>query len=341
VNDAVAGRRIDPGLERDARALIDDLVLVNGLDASDFGDVLLDSLSAGRVGACLVSSTRNGVGLMSGQTSPHHQYLRDRADRIALATTVAEIEGIRRAGKIAIVFGLQVADMLEENLERLTVLHALGLRSCGLAYNVGNYIGSGCTELDPGPLSRFGVGFVEALQSLRIAVDIGGHCSEATSFDALRHTRGPVVCTHTTARALRNTPRAMSDELLRAIADRGGVVGIAAFSFFLVPSGRGTVDDFVDHLDYVARLIGPQHVGLGLDFILGKEYRGPVTDTDMFTAEAYPQQFDDWVYPEGLSDFRGLERVVAGLLARRHSQEAIAAMMGGNWLRVWREIWGA
>ncbi|MHB1329337.1 MAG: dipeptidase [Gemmatimonadales bacterium] len=332
---------IDGGLRREARHLLADMLLINGLDASDFGDVLVDSLTAGRVGACLVSSTRNGVGLMSGATSPHHEYLRERADRIALATTVAEIEGIRKAGKIAIIFGLQVADMLEENLDRLAVLHALGLRSCGLAYNVGNYVGSGCTELDPGPLSRFGVAFVEALQSLRIAVDIGGHCSEATSFDALRHTRGPVVCTHTTARTLRNTPRGMTDELMRAIADRGGVIGIAAFSFFLVPTGRGTVDDFVDHMDYVAKLVGPDHVGLGLDFILGKEYRGPVTDTDMFTAEAYPQAFEDWVYPEGLSDFQGLEGVVAGLLARRYSHESIAAMMGGNWLRVWREIWGA
>ncbi|MEO8449022.1 MAG: membrane dipeptidase [Gemmatimonadota bacterium] len=332
---------LDPGLLREAGALTAELMLVNGLDASDFGDVLVDNLRAAGVGACLVSSTRNSVGLFSSTNSPHHQFLLDRSDRIALATSVADIERIRREGRTAIVFGLQVVDMIDEDIGSLVGLHAMGLRSAGLAYNVGNYIGSGCTELDQGPLSRFGVEFVRALQGLRIVVDIGGHSSEATAFDALQHTKGPVVCSHTAVRALRNTPRGMTDGLFKAIADRGGVVGIAAFSFFLVPSGRGTVDDFVRHLDYAVQLVGPDHVGLGLDFILGKSYSGPMQDTDAFTPEAYPQQFEGWIYAEGISDFTGLATVVAKLMEKGYSEENIAKVMGGNWLRVWREVWGA
>jgi membrane dipeptidase len=185
------------------------------------------------------------------------------------------------------------------------------------------------------------VRFVERLQSLRIVVDIGGHCSEATAFDALRHSTGPVVCTHTAARALRNTPRAMTDSLMKAIADRGGVVGIAAFSFFLVPNGRGTAEDFVRHIDHVVKVVGVDHVGLGLDFILGKDYRGPVNDVETFPPDTYPQQYEGWVYPEDLSDFSGLTNVVAHLVRKGYSAEAIAKVMGGNWLRVWREVWGA
>jgi membrane dipeptidase len=302
--------------------------------------VLVDNLRTARVAACLVSSSRNGVGLLESPESPHHRFLLERSDRIELATTVAGIERIRRAGRTAIVFGLQVVDMIGEDAGRLVGLHAMGLRSAGLAYNVGNYIGSGCIELDQGPLSRFGVEFVRALQALRIVVDIGGHSSETTGFDALEHTTGPVVCSHTTARALRANPRAMTDRMFKAIADRGGVVGIAAFSFFLVPSGRGTVADFVRHLDYAVRLVGPEHVGLGLDFILGKNYSGPMQDQDAFPPEAYPQSFGDWIYPVGLSDFTGLATVVAGLMERRYSPEDIGRVMGGNWLRVWREVWG-
>lgn len=332
---------VDPGLLREARALTAELVLVNGLDASDFGDLLVDNLLTARVGACLVSSTRNGVGLLDSPESPHHRFLLERSDKIELATTVAGIERIRREGRTAIVFGLQVVDMIEEDVGRLVGLHAMGLRSAGLAYNVGNYIGSGCTELDQGPLSRFGVEFVRALQALKIVVDIAGHSSEATGFDALAHTAGPVVCSHTTVRALRDNPRAMTDRMFKAIADRGGVVGIAAFSFFLVRSGRGTVDDFVRHVDYAVKLVGPEHVGLGLDFILGKNYTGPMQDKEAFTPEAYPQSFDDWIYPVGLSDFSGLATVVARLMERGYSSEDIGRVMGGNWLRVWRGVWGA
>ncbi len=331
---------IDRGLTAEARAAAEPF-LVNGLDASDFGDVLVDSLRAARVGACLVSSSSGGVGLFQSLDSPHHRYLNAHADRLALATSVADIERARRENRIAIVLGLQVADMIEEDLGRLTGLHAMGLRSCGLSYNVGNYVGSGCTELDQGPLSRFGVAFVETLQSLRIAVDIGGHGSEATAFDALRHTKGPVVCTHTAVRALRDTPRAMTDRLFKAIADRGGVVGLAAFSFFLVPNGAGTVADFVRHLDYAVKLVGPDHVGLGLDFILGKNYRGPVNDTATFPPDTYPQMYEGWIYPVGLTDFSGLASVIASLVKLNYTPENIAKVMGGNWMRVWREVWGA
>ena len=128
---------VDPGLLREARALTAELVLVNGLDASDFGDLLVDNLLAARVGACLVSSTRNGVGLLDSPESPHHRFLLERSDKIELATTVAGIERIRREGRTAIVFGLQVVDMIEEDVGRLVGLHAMGLRSAGLAYNVG------------------------------------------------------------------------------------------------------------------------------------------------------------------------------------------------------------
>lgn len=332
---------VDAGLQREAHAMAADLLLVNGLDASDFGDVLLDSLRGGGVAACLVSSSRSGVGLFDELDSPHHAFLNARADRMALATSVADVQRIHREGRVAIIFGLQVADMVEEDVGRLVSLHAMGLRSSGLAYNIGNYIGSGCTELDQGPLSRFGVQFVEALQALRIVVDIGGHSSEATAFDALKHTAGPVVCSHTTARTLRNNPRAMTDGLCRAIADRGGVIGVAAFSYFLLPAGRGTVEDYLRHVDYLAKLVGTEHVGLGLDFILGKNTRGPVTDTASFPPGVYPQSWEEWIYPEGISDFTGLTTVIAGLMKRGYSQEEIARLMGENWLRVWRDIWGA
>ena len=185
------------------------------------------------------------------------------------------------------MFGWQRADYIGENEAALVGFHSMGLRSSGLVYNVGSYIGSGCVDPLQGALSHFGVRVVLALLDLRIVVDIGGHCSEATSFDALRVAKGPVVCSHTNPRALRDNPRAMTDGLFKAIADTGGLIGITAFNYFLVPQGRATIQHYLDHVEYTVKLVGADHVGLGLDQIIGRQIHGPV-DQRKFPPEAYP-----------------------------------------------------
>ncbi len=318
----------------------DALLVVNGLDASELRSELIPNLQAGGVTANLVTGLREGVRPLTTVASPHLHFLRANTDALLHANSVADIRRARDEAKIAIILGWQRSDYLGEDVNRLLGFHRLGLRSAGLIYNVGNYIGSGCVDAEPGGLSHFGVEVVRELQRLRIVVDIGGHCSEATSFDALEFTSGPVVCSHTNPRALRpGNPRTMTDELVRAIADRGGVIGITAFNFFLVPSGLATIDDFLDHVEYVVRLVGPKHVGIGLDQIIGREVSGPV-DPRPFPPEAYPPRYEDWIYPEELTDFTGAPLITAGLLQRGHSDDDIADIMGLNWLRVWEEVWG-
>ena len=330
----------DTGLVAEARQLHETLLVVNGLDASDFTDALIPNLRAGGVTANLVTGLRDGVRPLTTVASPHLQFLRSNRNTLVHATTVTDIRRAHREGRIAIVLGWQRADYLGENLDKLLGFHYLGLRSSGLSYNVGNYVGSGCVDPEPGGLSHLGVEVVRELQQLRIVVDIGGHCSEATSFDALEVSEGPVVCSHTNPRGLRpGNPRTMTDGLFRAIAGRGGVIGITAFNFFLVTSGRATIEDYLDHLDYAVRLVGPRHVGIGLDQIIGRVISGPV-DPRPFPPEAYPPRYEDWIYPEELSDFTGVPLITAGLLSRGYSDEAIADIMGLNWLRVWEEVWG-
>jgi membrane dipeptidase len=337
---AHAFRTGDPGLLREARALLDEITVVNGLDASDFDDGLISSMREGGVHANVVSGLRAGVRPLMSLDSPHLRFIRERPAELLTALSVADIERARRQNRIAIIFAWQVADGIGENEELLEGFHRLGLRSSGLSYNVGNFVGSGCVDPVQGPLSRFGERVVEKLQELRIVVDIGGHCSETTSFDVLRVARGPVVCSHTNPRALRDTPRNMSDELMTAIARTGGVVGITAFNFFLAETGRASLDDYLAHVDYAVRRIGIDHVGLGLDQIIGRQISGPV-DPRKFPPEAYPPMYQDWIYVDGLADFSGVPRIAAGLLARGYSGEALGKIMGGNWLRVWREVWGA
>lgn len=330
----------DPGLQREARALHDELFVVNGMDGSEVDGQLLQELEAGGVDVNLTGGLRGGERPVSSVGSPHLHFVEEHPEGVVHARTISDLERGRREGVPSLVFNWQRVDYLGQEVSRLIGFHRMGLRSCGLVYNVGNYAGSGSVDPHQGPLSRFGHTVVEALDQLGIVLDIGGHASEATSLDAIDAYDGPVVCTHSNPRSLRDNPRAISDRLFRAIADTGGVVGICAFNFFLVPEGRASVEDFLDHVDYAVDLVGADHVGLGLDFILGREISGQA-DPRRFPPEAYPQRYEDWmIYPEGLSDFSDVPNVTAGLMERGYDRRAIEKIMGENWLRVWRTVWG-
>ncbi len=322
-------RLTDPVFLQEARALHDRLTVVNGLDASGVNDRLVENLRVGGVDVDVVSGG-------------NHRFVAERPDQLVLGTSVDAIERGVAAGRTAMVLGFQSPDPLRGDIDSVFDFHHDGLRICGIAYNVGNEMGSGCVDPDPGGLSHLGVQLVEALEAARIVVDIGGHCSEATSFDALSIATRPVICSHTNARAIRNTPRASTDELMRAIADTGGVVGIAAFRHFVAaPNEPATISEYVDHIDHAVRLLGPDHVGLGFDFIYTRERTGPMSSPITFPPEAYPQTYDEWTYVDDLSNHSGAPLVTAELLDRGHPLETIEKIMGRNWLRVWKEVWQA
>jgi len=332
--------RRDLGFLQDAKAFHDEIFVINGLDASELTEDLVANLRSGGVDANLVTGLREGVRPLTSPGSPHLHFLRQHAGEVVLAMSTADLERARSAAVPAVVLGWQRCDYLEEDVSSLLGFQKMGLRSAGLVYNVGSYIGSGCVDQERGGLSHFGVEVVRELQALRIMVDIGGHCSEETSFDVLQIAGGPVVCSHTNPRALRpGNPRTMTDALFRAIAATGGVVGITAFNYFLLPRGRATVEDYLDHIDYALGLVGPDHVGIGLDQIVGRAVSGSV-DPRPFPPEAYPPRYEDWVYVEELEDFTGVPLITAGLLARGHNEDTVRKVMGLNWLRVWGEVWG-
>ncbi|MBL8271335.1 dipeptidase [Steroidobacter sp.] len=333
----MAVESLDRGLWREARSLHAQMLVVNGLDASGLSEQVLRTLQSGGVHANM-TTLRLDVG------SAEHRFLHECQDRAVKATSIAQIEAARRDNKIALIPCWQSVEFGRGRLDELYGFQALGLRSSGLVYNLGNAVGSGCLDPQTGPLSHFGVEVVRTLQELRIVVDVGGHTSEATGFDAIEQTRGPVVCTHANPRALRNVRRNITDELIRAIAQRGGVVGIPAFNFFLAdqnsPAPRSApLDEYLRHIDHVVQLVGDEHVGIGLDQIIGRRGVGPV-DPAFFPADVYPQKKEDWIYVEHLDDFSGVPLITAGLMRLGYARERIERIMGLNWMRVWREVWG-
>lgn len=317
--------------------------IVNGLDATPFNAKLVENMRKGGVHCNVVYA-----GVDPETTLERHRVLNSEAGSLMLATSAREIRAAREKGKIAIVFNWQHVNPIGNDANMLEMYYDLGLRICGLCYNVRNLVGDGCTERTQGGLSRFGERVVRKVQELRMVLDIGGHTSEATSRDVLEMTRGVVVCTHTNCRTLRNNPRCMTDEMMRAIARRGGVIGLTCYGYFLT-EGHATLETYLDQVDHAVRTVGVEHVGIGLDQI---EYP-PESNASVEAAlpsfedplaaprpRAYPLDSSQW-YTEGLETIAQMPSITEGLLRRGYSEENVRQIMGENWLRVYEEAWGS
>jgi membrane dipeptidase len=251
----------------------------------------------------------------------------DNPDRAGLALSPGDVERLHREGKIAVIIGFQNARSLGEDLSGIDALYREGARIFGLNHAGHNAFSdssrpSGEPVAEHGGLSPLGRQAVARLNDLGALIDVSQLSSQALA-QTLELTRAPVAATHSNARALVDNGRNLSDAELDAIKAKDGIVQLTPFNAYLVqpvPAGqtppRATVSDYVDQLDHVARRIGWRHVGIGTDF----DHGSGVTGFDS-AAEA--------------------PNVTAELVRRGYTQEQIAAIWGGNFLRVWGEAQAA
>jgi len=334
-----------------------DHLVVDGLETSLINKEFLGLLRKGGV-HCVHQSVH---------TLPDIGYLLDVLDENAgeaqLVRTVAEIFRAREAGQIAFFLGSQHGMEIEKIMDKTPMMtrgamegamrayYEMGLRIQGLCYNVTNIFGGGCLEPES-PLTGEGERYVETIHKLGIILDVGGHTGEQTSLDALAISAGvPVVCTHTNAAGLVPNPRASSDRVLETIAGTGGVVGITAISDFQMRSRenyrkhgprspRASLDVHLDQYDYLKALIGVDHIGMGPDFFWGSEAYEHQTGNSI--------TFPDYVLSngtvqtvKGFEDISMVPNLAAGLRGRGWTEEELGKVMGGNWLRVYEQVWGS
>lgn len=232
---------------------------------------------------------------------------------LVATTGAAGVREAFRAGKVAGILTVEGGEALHGNLAVLGALHRLGVRSITLTWNHRNALADGVGEARTGGgLSNFGVEAVREMGRLGMLVDVS-HLSEAGFWQVLEVASGPIVATHSNARAVCDHPRNLTDDQLRALAARGGVTGLNLAPAF-VAKEKPALKDVLDHVDHIVGLVGPAHLGLGMDF-------------DGIQAA-----------PEGLEDVSRLPCLTRGLFERGHDAVTVRAILGGNFLRVMDEV---
>ncbi len=287
--------------------------------------------------------------------------------------SVADIEDAKGTGRLGIIAGFQDGTAFDDRADRVDMFYHLGLRVCQFTYNGRNLLADGCVEpaVADGPgnlvlcvpeakaftnlkavqelhagLSRLGRACIERMNALGILVDLS-HVGLKSSWDAIEASKQPVAVTHSGARALADHARNKPDDLLRAVADRGGVVG-AYMMVYLREEGQPRLDDFMRHLEHLLRVCGEDHVGIGTDLSttpldlsddFRRRWREGVLLRRRLGIGAKGESEDVFAYIPELNTPRRLDLVAAAMSRAGHSDARIAKVLGGNWMRLLGEVW--
>jgi membrane dipeptidase len=258
---------------------------------------------------------------------------------VFVASTVDDILGAHQTGRIAMVPCMEGAAMIENELDRLDVLYGLGVRMCGIAYSESNQLGAGVRDPGDGGLTAFGRDAVRRMNRLGMAIDVS-HTGDVTALQTCELSEQPVFLSHSGARALFSERKLKEDDLLKAVADTGGVIGIEASPHTTISPQhpRHSIESVMDHFEYCVDLMGIDHVAFGPDVIFGDH---------VALHRLYARSLDtggvadhEWVdHVEGLENPSEFPNVIRWLVTHGYSNDQIEKVLGTNVLRALGEVW--
>jgi membrane dipeptidase len=266
-------------------------------------------------------------------------------DQVTVVRTLADIDEAYRSGRTGLVFGLESATPIENELDRLDVLYGLGLRQIGIAYSDANALGGGLAERHDSGLTAFGRRAVTRMNKLGLAIDLS-HAGDRTALDTCEHSERPVFITHAGARAVWDIPRMKPDEVLRAVAGTGGVIGMSAAPHTTLSAAhpRHSIESVMDHFSYCADLVGLDHVAFGPDTLYGDHVALHRIFAHLLSIGAGPgsrgPSFDPVDYVDGLENpTENFGNICAWLVQHGYGDTDIRAVLGGNIYRALQSIW--
>ncbi len=259
----------------------------------------------------------------------------------------ADMERVKREGKLGIILSFESADMFEGKIERIELFRNLGVRVMQLSYNRKSPFGAGVMEPNGGGLTALGHDAVGKMNALGVALDLS-HANPQTTADAITVSTKPVIMTHAGCTAVHPHPRNKTDEQLRALAAKGGVVGIYDLPYLAASPKQPTVDDYMAHMEHALKIMGEEHVGIGSDVGIEPFDTSPkgMAEFNKFEEErqksglAAPEE-DRPTYVVGLNTPRRIEVIADQLLKRGYPASTAEKVIGANFARVFGEIWTA
>lgn len=316
------------------------------LTASDLADARASGVTA-------VNVTVSSVGVLEGafektvrQIGSWERELNRHPDVLMKVRSAADLRAAKSAGRVGLIYGFQDTLPLGDQPARLDTFYRLGVRVIQLTYNRRNLAGDGCLEPGNAGLSRLGRDLVERMNALGVLVDLS-HCGQRTTAEGIAASAGPVAITHSGCATLADLPRNKTDEELRKLAEKGGVVGIYLMPF-LRTKGQPMAEDVIRHIEHAVYVCGEDHVGIGTDGSISpvavtpefvKRFREDIANRRRLGISAPGESEDVYTFVPDLNSPRRLETIAAQLQARGHSGERIGKVLGDNFARLFAEVW--
>ena len=266
----------------------------------------------------------------------------DNDDLVALATSATDIEQIHASGRTAVVLGFQNTSPLEDDIDLVKIFHDLGVRIIQLTYNIQNHIASGCWEDDDHGISQFyGRNLIKEMNAVGMLIDVS-HTGEKSSLDAAELSERPIAITHANPSGwvgfdIELNRRNKSDQLIKLVAEKGGVIGLSMYPKIMRGGSNATLDDFCEMVEYTVENFGIDAVGLGTDFNTGHPPEAITWWRAGRWARSSPVKGVLATWPDWFSEPSAFPRLVQGLADRGFSDEDVNKIAGGNWLRLFAE----
>lgn len=270
----------------------------------------------------------------------HDAHIEQHPDLFLKATRPEHVEQARRENRIAVFYLFQNSTQFQRDLDLVDMFYRMGVRSSQITYNYQNWAGAGCKERRDGGLSRFGRELVEKMNDVGMLIDLS-HSGMTTITDTVEHSTQPVCISHTGVMSVFENERNTTDEVMRAVADRGGFIGICQIRPFLTHGRENALDAYFDHIERAIAVAGVEHVAIGSD----RDHR-IIEMTDEYLAELRAEEGenfnpDEWpLFIDELNGPRRMEVIWDGLAARGQSAGDLEKVMGGNVMRVYRDVLG-
>ena len=345
---------MDKNLKEKALQLHRESIIIDGLhfvenlsghDLSQFEGRYGDELKKSGVSAAnftVESSWADQIRFIKG-ISGIYKLIDKYGEQYLIVKTSRDIEKAKQQGQVGIIMGSQGPEQIGYDVKLLRIYKELGVRIIQPTYYEQSPLGEGCGDRTDAGLSNLGIEFVKEMNRLHMLIDLS-HCGPKLTMEATELSEQPVVCTHTGPRVLVDHIRNKSDEILKAIANKGGVIGVTLYTSFceIRKGSHPTFEDFMAMVDYIVKLIGPDHVGIGFDI-----------------NQESPQSYASWSlrYPnipgrftwrerniladkDGWIDIGQWIKITEWLVDHGYSDEDIKKILGLNFLNVFKEVWG-